>query len=173
MSEIINWCNNNDGFIMAILAILSLILSAVAIIVSIKTARMPYKKGLKLGSSYNILFSQHPITSKVNSQTVGMSITAVNIGSRDINISFLGLAVKDKMFFSKKQKMVGINEDIGGKGIIHPTELNEANYNTSDLILAFAKIPNAKVYMYATDTEGKSYCHFIGKAKSIIRNLSV
>ena len=49
MNEIINWCNNNDGFIMAILAFLSLLLSAVAIIVSIKTARMPYKKGLKLG----------------------------------------------------------------------------------------------------------------------------
>ncbi len=172
MGEIINWSNNNDGFIMAILAILSLILSAVTIMVSIKTARMPYKKRLKLGSSYNILFSQYSITSKVNSQTVGMSITAVNIGFRDINISFLGLAVKDKIFFGKKQKMVGINEDIGGKGIIHPTELNEANYNTTDLVLAFTQIPNAKVYVYAIDTEGKKYCHCIGKAKNIIRNLS-
>lgn len=173
MSEIINWCNSNDGFIMAILAILSLILSAVAIVVSIKTARMPYKKGLKLGSSYNILLSQDPFTSKVSSQTIGMSITAVNIGSRDINISFLGLAVKDKMLFGKKEKMIGINEDIGGKGIIHPTELSAANYNAFDLISALTKKANAKVYMYATDTEGKSYCRFIGKAKSVIGNLSV
>lgn len=173
MSEIINWCNNNDGFIMAILAFLSLLLSAVAIIVSIKTARMPYKKGLKLGSSYNILFSQDLITSKVNSQMAGMSITAVNIGARDVNISFLGLAVKDKSFGKNKRILSGINADIGGKGIVHPTELNKANYNAIDLISALDKIPNAKVYMYATDSEGKSYCHFIGKAKSIVRNLSM
>ena len=40
----IQWCNENNGFLTAILSITSLLLSVTAIVVSIMTARLPYKK---------------------------------------------------------------------------------------------------------------------------------
>lgn len=42
--EIIEWCNNNQGFISAILSLLTLIASIIAIIISIVTSRLPLRK---------------------------------------------------------------------------------------------------------------------------------
>ena len=44
MGQIIQWCNNNDGFTSAILSVIGLGLSVIAIWVSISTARLPYRK---------------------------------------------------------------------------------------------------------------------------------
>ena len=44
----IEWCNQNNGFISAILSIIGLLLSIIAIVISIHTARLPYKKKLLL-----------------------------------------------------------------------------------------------------------------------------
>lgn len=143
MNEVIQWCNDNNGFLTAVLSFLGLLLSVIAIVISIRTARLPYRKGLKQGASYNIVFSKNVITSQVNTQMAGISVTAVNVGARDINISFLGLAVKDKSLGQSIQKMAGITSDIGGKGVLHSTELYEAVYSVSDLIQSFSQIPNA------------------------------
>lgn len=172
MNEVIQWCNDNNGFLTAILSFLGLLLSVIAIVVSIRTARLPYRKGLRLGFSYNILFSKNIITSQANTQMAGISVTAVNVGARDINISFLGLAVKDKSLGKSIQKMVGITSDIGGKGVLHSTELNEAVYSALDLIQSFSRIPNAKVFLYATDTEGQIYCRRFLTAQNIIDHLT-
>lgn len=48
--NIIRWCNENNGFLTAILSLIGLVLSVTAIVVSIRTARLPYKKKLMLGS---------------------------------------------------------------------------------------------------------------------------
>ena len=40
MELIINWCNDNNGFITAILSAIGLLLSVIAIVVSIRTARL-------------------------------------------------------------------------------------------------------------------------------------
>ena len=173
MTDIIDWCNENNGFLTAILSLLSLLLSGIAISVSIKTALLPYRKKLKLGASYNIGVSKDLITSQISSQTIGMSITAVNIGSRDINLSFLGLAVKDKSFDNNIRKMEGLLSDIGGKGIVHPTELGEARYDSNDLIKVLSHIPKAKVYICAMDTEGKTYRRRLWNAQDIIDHLKV
>ena len=173
MQEFIEWCNTNNGFLTAILSILSLLISVIAVVVSLKTARMPYRKSIKLGCSYNILYSANHSTLQVSTQTDGMSITAVNTGARDVNLSFLGLAVKDKTLGKGLMKMEGLISDIGGKAIVHPTELSEAKYKASDLIKAFSKTPNARVFIYATDTEGKVYCRSLWRAKDIISHLSV
>lgn len=42
--EVIEWCNNNTGFATIVLSILTLIVSIIAIFVSLSTARLPYKK---------------------------------------------------------------------------------------------------------------------------------
>ena len=48
--NIIQWCNENNGFLTAILSLIGLVLSVPAIVVSLRTARLPYKKKLMLGS---------------------------------------------------------------------------------------------------------------------------
>lgn len=44
----VQWCNGDNGFLTAILSLIGLIFSA-AIVVSIRTARLPYKKRIILG----------------------------------------------------------------------------------------------------------------------------
>ena len=47
----IQWCDDDNGFLTAILSLIGLILSATAIVVSIRTARLPYKKRIMLSSA--------------------------------------------------------------------------------------------------------------------------
>ncbi len=46
MELIINWCNDNNGFTTALLSAIGLVLSVIAVIVSIRTAMLPFKKNL-------------------------------------------------------------------------------------------------------------------------------
>ena len=89
----IEWCNQNNGFISAILSIIGLLLSIIAIVISIHTARLPYKKKLLLGSSLLLGVSQIPLRGTETS-LVGMSSTATNVGNRTISLMYLGFAIK-------------------------------------------------------------------------------
>lgn len=40
--DVIQWCNENNGFLTAILSVVGLMLSVIAIVISIHTARLPY-----------------------------------------------------------------------------------------------------------------------------------
>jgi hypothetical protein len=77
----IQWCNDNNGFLTAILSLIGLILSVTAIVVSIRTARLPYKKRIMLGSSLLLGTSVVPGVS-VESSILGMSASATNVGNR-------------------------------------------------------------------------------------------
>lgn len=64
--NIIRWCNENNGFLTAILSLIGLVLSVTAIVVSIRTARLPYKKKLMLGSYMRnglLIFLTHQLLS--------------------------------------------------------------------------------------------------------------
>lgn len=80
VSVIIEWCNTNTGFISAILACLSLIVSIVAIGISIHVSRLPYVKKLLVKPTY---YFTVPATDE------GLSVTATNVGSRPIHIEHL------------------------------------------------------------------------------------
>ena len=47
ISNIIQWCNDNVGFATIVLSTLTLLVSIIALIVSTRTARLPYKKIIK------------------------------------------------------------------------------------------------------------------------------
>ena len=49
----IQWCNDNAGFIAALQTLSTVLLSIVAIAVTIYVSRLPYKKGLKIYSGLN------------------------------------------------------------------------------------------------------------------------
>ena len=78
MQDIIQWCNDNNGFLTAILSAVGLFLSTIAIVVSIKTARLPFKKKIVISTTTNIWFGTNPISNKVNSGVQGISVNVVN-----------------------------------------------------------------------------------------------
>ena len=86
--NVIQWCNDNNGFLTAILSLIGLILSVTAIVVSIRTARLPYKKKLLLGSSILLGVSRIPLRGTETS-LMGLSSTATNVGNRTISLHTL------------------------------------------------------------------------------------
>lgn len=91
--NVIQWCNDNNGFLTAILSLIGLILSVTAIVVSIRTARLPYKKKLLLGSSILLGVSRIPLRGTETS-LMGLSSTATNVGNRTISLTYLGSAIR-------------------------------------------------------------------------------
>ena len=96
MSELIHWCNDNNGFLTAILSAIGLFLSTIAIVVSIKTARLPFKKRIVIKTSTNLWVGMIPITNTIASGVQSISINVVNKGFRDVNITYLGIMIKNK-----------------------------------------------------------------------------
>lgn len=172
MSSIIEWCNINNGFLTGILSLFTLIVSIIAIIASIRTAKLPYKKKLKLSSSFDIAFFQNPVTGESGSQIIGVSVNVANIGSRNINISYLGISVKDKSLHSGQEKLTKIRYEITGTGVIAPTEVKTETYKKTDLIYVLSKLGRkAKLFLYARDSEGKEYYQKAGHAHKLVEQL--
>ena len=172
MEVITNWCNDNNGFVTAILSAIGLLLSVIAIVVSIRTARLPFKKKLKLTSSIDISFLQEISTGEIICSTRGISVNAANIGSRNISITYLGLFIKDKKSNYNKQKMVKLRDEITGAGMIAPTEVKTELYKKDDLLNSLSLLnDNARIYLYAMDTEGTQYFKRVGTAQKMIKKL--
>ena len=172
MELIINWCNENNGFITAILSAIGLLLSVIAIVVSIRTARLPYKKKLKLTSSVDVAFSKNTITGEVISNIMGISVNAANIGSRNVSITYLGICIKDKKSNRNKQKMAKVRDEITGTGMIAPAEIKTELYKKDDLLYSLSSLSgDAQIYLYAKDTEGTEYFKSAGNAKNMLMNL--
>ena len=109
--NIIRWCNENNGFLTAILSLIGLVLSVTAIVVSIRTARLPYKKKLMLGSYMSVGASMIPGVG-AETQILGMSASATNVGNRTINITYLGYAIKKD---GRYNMIYPVNRDFDGK----------------------------------------------------------
>lgn len=170
---IIEWCNENNGFFTGVLSTLTLIVSIIAIAVSIHTAKLPYKKKIRLSSSLDVMFFKNPITGETGSQIIGLSINAANLGSRNVNISYLGMIVKDKTLHNGREKLAKIKDDITGTGLIAPTEVKTEMFKKMDLVFALSKRDKrTKIYLYACDTEGKEYYENAGYAYKLIKKLS-
>lgn len=173
MEKIIEWCNLNNGFLTAILSMVGLLLSLTAIVVSVRTALLPFKKKIKISSFVSIAFSKNELTGEVHSEVVGLCVNAANMGFRNANLVYLGILVKDSSLHNRTQKLIKICDEITGTGIITPTEIKSETYSKTDLQYTLSKVkPHAKVLLYATDTEGKQYRKHLGTAASILKKLS-
>lgn len=166
--DIIAWCNENNSFLTGILSLLTLVVSAIAVVVSIHTARLPYMKRLVLSSDITILFGTNNFTGQPLSQFSGITVNATNIGNRSINIKFLGFAIRTNF---KLQKMQTRDRELGGKGILESTAISTVEYTAKEL-MGFSELkPRTKVYCCAIDTEGKTYLKYYGRAGKISNNL--
>ena len=168
MEEVIQWCNENNGFLTGVLSLLTLIVSIIAIIVSIRTAKLPYKRKLRLSSSLDIAFFQNPATGESGSQIMGISVNIANIGSRNVNISYLGISVN-----GRQEKLTKIKDEVTGTGILAPTEVKTEFFKKADLIYVLSKLDKkAKISLYARDTEGNEYFQKAGYAYKMVEQLS-
>ena len=169
----IEWCNTNNGFLTALLSLLTLVVSVIAIVVSIRTAKLPYKKKLSLSSSLDIAFLQNPITGKTGSEILGLSVNAANVGARNVNITYLGISVKDKTLSGGQQKLTKIRDEITGTGIVAPTEVKTEMFSKKDLVGVLSQLgKGAKIFLYARDSEGKEYYQRAGHAYKLVEQLS-
>lgn len=168
MSNFILWCNSNNGFVSAILSLIGLVLSVTAIVVSIRTARLPYKKKLLLGSLMSISINVIPDGHR-KSQIVGISATATNIGNRTVNITYLGYAIKKN---GKFIKIFPLNREFDSKALLEPSEKHETLFYKKELLECFSnKKKKTNLFIFATDTEETEYKRKyknIGKLQDIL-----
>ena len=159
MSEIIKWCNINNGFLTGILSIIGLLLSTIAIVVSIRTARLPYKKKILLGSSM-LVGAATGVGLLTSSSTIGFEASATNIGNRAVYMTYIGYAIKSNGRYSK---IYPINREFDCKAMLQPAECKGVQFMANEFIESFSKLDrNTKLYVYASDSEGKEYLRRVG-----------
>ena len=113
-------------------------------------ARLPYKKRIRLSGTTG--FAVGP-NSGLNT-VVGFYVNMCNIGNRDVNIKFLGLAVS-KEGIGKYDLIRNLNSTNSSNRPIKPTESFEVEYLAEGLIQSLQRIDRSRVlYYYAEDTEG-------------------
>ena len=166
--DIIEWCNTNNGFLTGVLSLLTLIVSIIAVVISVRTARMPYKKKLKITSGINVIATKLA-TGQVFTEFKGIAVNAANVGNRNVNISFLGFAVR--VPGKEIQTMQSVERDLGGKGILAPTEVVTVEYTAKEIQVFGSLPPKAKVYSCAMDSEGKMYLKYYGRAGKMSETL--
>lgn len=142
MVDFIDWCNNNVGFISIVLSALTILVSIIAIVVSIRTARLPYKKKVKVTSG-----------SYISSESLGCYVTATNIGNRKIKIENIGLKCGDKVLINPKTIA-------DSRIFLDAGDTTTQYFDLTDLkkqLRATGFDPKLTVKAFAEDTEGRIY----------------
>ena len=168
MAEIIGWCNTNNGFLTGILSIVGLLLSTIAIAISIHTARLPYKKKVKLGSS-TLIGAAMGGGLCTSPAVIGFAASVTNVGNRTVYMTYIGYAIKAN---GKYNKIYPINRDFDCKAMLGPSEYKDVQFMTNELAQSFSKLDRrTKLYVYASDSEGKEYLRKVGTVGELLDNL--
>lgn len=151
------------------MSVVGVVLSLITIVVSIRASRLPYKKGLKLSSYHNYAPIPNPSIQKTEIRLIGFSIETVNVGFRNINITFLGFGFREKKFKKDHKKIVNTQDNQAYLGVIKPTEIASNLYDTKSLLATLEQLPsNTKLYIIAQDSEGKIYSKRTGKVETYV-----
>lgn len=140
ITNIIQWCNENVGFATIVLSALTLLVSIIAVVVSIRTARLPFKKLIKIecGNYFN------------TDGLSGLHVTAINCGNIDFTIS--------KMGFITKEKQLIVNLYSSNK---YPVRLKigeqVSEYFTDQAPAIQSLKTNRRIFAYVMDSEGKIF----------------
>lgn len=156
MTDIINFCNDNQGFVSAILSFLTIILSVIAIGISIHTAKIPYKKKIKL--ELKATYGYNGLNTTL--VFLGYDVEITNLGNMPISITYFGIAVKEpdgiKRIYTPNQKHDCIL-NIGESNSIKYDSTIGNQLQKKDYFL-LAQEPNGKKYI-------KSKHKLVGEAK--------
>ena len=165
----IEWCNNNQGFISAILTILTLFLSGLAIYVSIRTARLPYKKKLKLNENYKYFMAQ-TVLGSVHDAGSALNISATNLGNRLINLIYLGVAYLEN---KKLIPLLILNASSKYKHEIDSCEISNIDIGAQQLVGLEKDLKGHILYAFAQDSEGQKYKKEIGTYEEVLTKLKI
>lgn len=156
MTEFIKFCNNNQGFLSAVLSFFTIITSIIAIAVSLHTARLPYRKKLLLEFK-DVYFVPTYGTELIFN---GCAVEVTNIGNMPISLEYFGLAIKEekeiRRIYSKDQNhscILGVGE----------TEI--VNYHPQTLNLVNGK----DYFIMANEPNGKRYIKTVKQIKKEAR----
>lgn len=152
MSEFIQWCNENQGFLTIVLSALTLLVSIIAIIVSLHTARLPYKKKLLVKTGNTI-----------SSIGLGLHVTATNVGNRNIKISNIGFLIGNQIYINKNTLMESLIVIGQGDTTSQYYDLQEFRATLADMKIS----PSTKIYAFVEDTEGTRYKKKLTDVKSL------
>ncbi len=154
ITNIIEWCNSNSGFIQSILAALTVIISMIAIFVSIMTARIPYKKKILVTSGAYI--NLNPFKED------GLHVTCINCGNRPIHIRKIGLFIKPN------NTIINIKTIEKSQIKLNPGDETAQYFNTKDLKQLSEFNHSKKLYAYVEDFEGTVKRKCIGKVREYL-----
>lgn len=161
--DFINWCNANQGFLSLLLAIFTALISILAIIISILTARLPYKKKVKITNNYKLAIAQ---TAMGNLSTTYLTVGVVNVGNRTVSTDYVGLGFyKDKSL----QRVYPASRALNCKTKLNPSQLFEVNFMAEEILkLQNIVSPDAMIYSVVIDTEGQVTKKRFGYLRNII-----
>lgn len=147
MTGFIKFCNDNQGFVSALLSFFTVLTSLIAIAVSIQTSRLQYKKKLKL--EYRMVYGVLRVGG--NRIPLRYQIEATNIGRVPISLQFIGLAYKASDGTVKR--LVNKDSPDAHSKILKVNEVAEVPYalTTEQELLGkdvfvLAMEPNGKIY---------------------------
>lgn len=153
INDIINWCNSNQGFINMILSIATLIISTLAVIISIITAQLPYKRKVDISCGSSI---------GVGIDFEGIYVTATNVGNRAVRICNMGFCVKNAVYFNK-------NTIYQNTIILKPGDTTTQYFEKKDYAIFYKNnSKNKRIYAFAKDESGKLYKKYLCKIKELI-----
>lgn len=138
--EIIQWCNNNEGFLTMLLSLFTLVTSIIAIIVSIKTAQLPYKKKIDINTFYD----------EIDKNKYSCRLSIVNTGNKIIGISYVCLKYGDNLLYSSEH----LNK------YIKPSEVEEIFF-TFDQYRVNQTDKKAKIEILDTEKDEHVFEHYI------------
>lgn len=134
-NNFVKWCNCNEGFVSAVLSVLTLMTSIIAIWISVRLAYIPYKKRIFINPVFDIKENKYEL-----------SLTIANSGNKLIGISYVTVYYKNEY--------IGDNCE---QKFIEPSKTNEyfieLNLNAENV--KFDK--KRKVKIVVDDTEKKEY----------------
>lgn len=148
----VDWCNSNQGFIEIILSILTLVVSICAIIISVITARMPFKRKIELTCGSSIGIGQ---------DFEGIYVTATNVGNRVIHICMIGFYCGKNVYFNKDT----INQSTI---LLKPADFTTQYIDKKDYSIFFKNSKKFKIYAFVKDESGKKYKKYLCKVKELM-----
>lgn len=154
MNAIIEWCNNNQGFVGAVLSVLTLFVSLTAIAISIYTARIPYKRNIKVEAKVLLYNSQYQPCVVVN-----------NYGNKDIFIKLITIDTDIDSGFKDYVPLKMIPLKAGQLYVEEmPYTINQLKTWTSEK----PSLSNENLYGFVQLSEGKMIKKRIGTIKDVL-----
>lgn len=143
--DLVKWCNENQGFVTAIFSFSTVLISVVAISLSINVARFQTKKKLRFKGYFEL-----------NDEIFNIYAIITNVGNRNINIIAINIhRLKDNLH-------IGLGNCEKEKSMLSPQSTLEVVINIfdSDIDKDGQIDINKLIYFVCYDSEGKKY---IGK----------